>query len=102
MKIKKGDKVMVISGKDRGKTGTIYRALPRLESVIIEGVNLVKRHQRRTQSNQKGGIVEKAMPIHVSNVQILDPKTGKPSRIKISREGGAYARVATKSGAKLA
>lgn len=101
MKIKKGDKVLVIAGKDRGKSGTILRALPKEDKVIIEGINMVKRHARRTQNTQKGQIVEKAMPIHVSNVQITDPKTGKPTRISIKREGGAYTRVATKSGARL-
>jgi len=102
MKIKKGDKVVVIAGKDRGKTGTIFRALPKEQKVIIEGVNVVKRHSRRTKTNQKGQIVEKSMPVHVSNVQITDPKTGKPTRIAIKREGGVYTRVARKSGSRLA
>ena len=101
MKIKKGDKVMVIAGKDRGKSGTIIRAFPKDNKVIIEGVNVVKRHARGTQNSQNGQIIEKAMPIHVSNVQITDPKTGKPTRITIKREGGVYTRVATKSGARL-
>ncbi len=92
---------MVIAGKDRGKTGTIFRALPKHSQVIIEGVNVVKRHSRRTKNSQKGQIVEKAMPIHVSNVQILDPKSGKPTRIRIAREKGTYARVAQKSGSRL-
>ena len=92
---------MVIAGKDRGKSGTILRALPKEDKVIIEGINMVKRHARRTQNTQKGQIIEKAMPIHVSNVQIADPKTGKPTRISIKRDGGAYTRVATKSGARL-
>lgn len=93
---------MVIAGKDRGKTGTILRALPKELKVIIEGVNVVKRHARRTKANQKGQIIEKAMPIHVSNVQITDPKTGKPTRIAVKRENGAYTRIARKSGSRLA
>lgn len=101
MRIKKGDKVIVIAGKDRGKTGTIFRALPKEDKVIIEGVNIVKRHTRRTKANQKGQIIEKAMPIHVSNVQVIDPKTGKPTRIVIKRENGSYARTAQKSGSRL-
>lgn len=92
---------MVIAGKDRGKTGTVHRALPRDNAVIIEGVNVVKRHARATQTSRKGQIVEKAMPINVSNVQILDPKSGKPTRIRVVHENGAYARVAQKSGARL-
>ena len=101
MKIKKGDKVMVIAGKDRGKTGAIHRALPKENMVIIEGINVVKRHERASQNARKGQIVEKAMPIHVSNVQILDPKSGKPTRVRIVHENGKYARVAQKSGARL-
>lgn len=92
---------MIIAGKDRGKSGIILRALPKEDKVIIEGINMVKRHARRTKNTQKGQIIEKAMPIHVSNVQITDPKTGKPTRISIKREGGVYTRVATKSGARL-
>ncbi len=92
---------MVISGKDRGTTGTIVRAMPQEDKVVIEGVNVVKKHQRRTKASNKGQILERSMPIHVSNVQILDPKSGKPTRIRISREGGGYNRVAQKSGARL-
>ena len=92
---------MVISGKDRGTTGTIVRAMPKEDKVVIEGVNIVKKHQRRTKASNKGQILERSMPIHVSNVQILDPKSGKPTRIRISREGGGYSRVAQKSGARF-
>ena len=92
---------MVIAGKDRGKSGTVFRALPKENRVIIEGVNVVKRHARARQNARKGQIVEKAMPVHVSNVQILDPKSGKPTRIRIERKDG-YNRVAQKSGSRLA
>ena len=92
---------MVIAGKDRGKTGTIFRALPKSDKVIIEGVNVVKRHARANRNARQGQIIEKAMPVHISNVQILDPKSGKPTRIKIERKDG-YVRVAQKSGARLA
>ena len=88
MKIKKGDKVQVISGKDRGKTGSVVRAFPKNDKIIVEGMNIIKKHQRANQQNRKGQIVEKAMPIHVSNVMIIDPKVGKPTRIRISKEGG--------------
>lgn len=99
MKLKKGDKVIVIAGKDKGATGTIARVLPSENRVLIEGVNIVKRHRRATRQGGKGQIVEKPQPLHVSNVQLADPKTGKPTRIKITRgKDGARERVAVKSG----
>lgn len=101
MKIKKGDKVLVIAGKDRGKTGTVVRAFPRNEQVILEEVNVVKKHQRSNQSRGKGQIVERAMPIHVSNVMIVDPKSGARTRITGKKVDGKYTRIAKKSGTKL-
>jgi large subunit ribosomal protein L24 len=77
MKIKKGDKVIVISGKDKGKTGEVAHAYPKLNRVLILGVNVAKRHQRARKQGQKGQLIEKPMPIHVSNVMIVDPKKGK-------------------------
>ncbi len=102
MKLKKGDKVIVIAGKSRGQSGAITRVMPKEGMVLLDGINLVKRHRRPTQQNRKGQIVDKAMPIHASNVMLIDPKTGKPSRIKIVRStDGARERVATKSGTTL-
>ena len=101
MKIKKGDKVIVIAGKDKGKTGTVLRALPKEERVVVEGVGVVKKHQKPTQQNSKGQIIEKSLPVHVSNVQIIDPKTKKPTRIAISKENGKRVRIAVGSGSKL-
>jgi len=99
MKLKKGDKVIVIAGKDRGTTGTILRAMPAENKVLVEGVNIMKRHQKPTAKARTGQIVERPVAIHASNVAIVDPKTGKPSRIKISRsKDGARERVAVKSG----
>ena len=99
MKLKKGDKVIVIAGKSRGKSGTIVRVLPRENLIILEGMNLAKRHRRPSAQNRKGQIVERAMPIHASNVMVSDPKSGKPTRIKIVRgKGGMRERVAIKSG----
>jgi len=69
MKIKKGDIVKILAGKDRGKSGKVLRALPKEDKVVVEGVNVVKRHQRARSQNQKGGIIEKPMPLHVSNVK---------------------------------
>jgi large subunit ribosomal protein L24 len=102
MKLKKGDKVMVIAGKNRGQTATIVRALPAENRVVLDGVNIVKRHRRPSQQNRKGQIVDKTMPIHASNVQLLDPKSGKPTRIKIVRgKDGERERVTVKSGETL-
>ena len=72
MKIKKGDTVKVISGKDRGKSGKVLRAFPKEDLVVVEGVNVKKRHQRATKANQKGQIIDKTMPVHVSNVMLVD------------------------------
>ncbi len=100
MKIKKGDKVMVIAGKDRGKTGTVMHAFPKDNQVTIEGVNIKKKHQK-PRGNRKGQIIEKAMPMNVSNVMIVDPKSGKPTRVSITRKDGVATRIAKKSGATL-
>lgn len=98
MKIKKGDKVIVITGKDKGKTGEVTKAMPKENKVIVSGVNMVKRHQKPTQENV-GGIVSKEAPIHVSNVAIVDPKSGKASRIGTKiLDDGRKVRVAKKSG----
>lgn len=101
MKIKKGDNVIVIAGKDRGKTGKVVRALPREDKVIVEGVSMHKKHQRATSSRQKGQVVEKPLPIHVSNVMIVDPKTNKRTRIAVKKMQGKYTRVAKKSNTEL-
>ena len=102
MKFKKGDKVTVIAGKSRGQTATIVRILRDEDKVLLEGVNLVKRHRRATREGGKGQIVDKPMPIHVSNVMMVDPKSGKPTRIKIVRgKDGERTRVAVKSGQEL-
>ena len=102
MKLKKGDKVLVISGKAKGQSGPIVRVLVRDNMVLLDGINLVKRHRRPSAQNRKGQIVDKPMPIHASNVMLMDPKTGKPTRIKITRsKDGARERVAVKSGESL-
>ncbi|MBI4121118.1 MAG: 50S ribosomal protein L24 [Parcubacteria group bacterium] len=101
MRIKKGDNIIVISGKDKGKTGKITHAFPSDDRVIVEGVNMRKKHRRSTQSRQKGQIVEFASPIHASNVMLVDPKTGKPTRIGMKMEGGKKVRVAKKSNTVL-
>lgn len=98
MKIKKGDKVIVITGKDKGKTGEVTKAMPKENKVIVSGINLAKRHQKPSQENA-GGVVSKEMPIHVSNVALVDPKSGKATRVAIRvEEGGRKVRVAKRSG----
>jgi len=81
MKIRKNDNVMVISGNDKGKTGKVLKVFPKDLRVIVEGINLRKRHTKPSQKNPQGGIIEKEAPIHASNVMILDPKTNKPVRL---------------------
>jgi len=101
MKIKKGDKVRVLSGKDRGKEGEVMFAFPAKNTVIVEGVNLVKKHQRPLGENQPGGIIDKDMPMHVSNVAIIG-KDGKPTRIgyKVLADG-TKVRICKRTGAEL-
>ncbi len=108
MKVRRGDTVTVIGGKDRGKTGKVLRVDRRAQRVYVEGLNLVKRHQRPQQvrdaqrAETVGGVIEKEGPIHVSNVMLVDPKENKPTRVGIERgEGGERRRIARRSGASL-
>ncbi len=101
MHVKKGDKVQVITGKDKGKQGVILVAFPKQNRVIVEGVNTVKKHSKPSQLNPQGGIITKEAPIHVSNVMILDPKTGEPTRVGFKVEDGKKVRIAKKSGELL-
>lgn len=102
MKLKKGDSVIVISGKSKGKSGAIVRVMPKDNTVLIDGINMVKRHRKATSANRAGQIVEKPMPLHASNVMLVDPKGGKPTRIKIVRSTeGVRSRVAVGSGQTL-
>ena len=81
MKIRKNDNVMVISGNDNGKTGKVLKVFPKVSRVIVEGINLRKRHTKPNQKNPQGGILEKEAPIHVSNVMLIDSKTNEPTRL---------------------
>jgi len=96
MKIKKGDSVIVISGKDKGRSGTVLRAMPRDEMVLVEGINVVKHHQRARQRGSRGQTVEKPMPMHVSNVALKDAKSGRPGRVGYTFEGEGDARKKTR------
>lgn len=103
MKLKKGDKVIVIAGKSKGSSGSIVRILTKKDLLVIDGVNMVKKHRKANQRTRKGQIIDKVMPIHVSNVMLMDPKDGKPTRVKITRgKDGARQRVAVKSGQSIA
>jgi large subunit ribosomal protein L24 len=101
MHVKKGDKVVVISGKDKGKQGTILEAYPKKDRVLVEGVNIVKKHSKPSQANPQGGILSLEAAIHVSNVMPIDPKTGKPTRVGYKVEDGKKVRVAKISGETL-
>lgn len=98
MKIKKGDSVIVLTGKDKGKKGEVLKAMPEKSRVIVQGVNVVKKHQKPTQF-AAGGIVEKELSIHVSNVAVADPKEDKPTRVGYQTlKSGKKVRVAKRSG----
>ncbi|MCK1995249.1 50S ribosomal protein L24 [Peribacillus muralis] len=101
MHVKKGDKVVVISGKDKGKQGTILAAYPKQNRVLVEGINIVKKHSKPSQLNPQGGIISREAAIHVSNVMPLDPKSGKPTRVGYKIENGKKVRVAKISGETL-
>ena len=102
MKIKKGDRVVVLSGKDRGKEGVVSRALPREGKVIVDGVNVAKKHQKPTRSTMQGGIIDKDMPIPVANVAVVCPKGGHPTRVGFRVEpDGTKIRVCKKCGGEL-
>ncbi|MRG88027.1 50S ribosomal protein L24 [Salinibacillus xinjiangensis] len=101
MHVKKGDKVLVISGKDKGKQGTVLEAYPKKERVLVEGVNQVKKHAKPSQDNPQGGILTQEAAIHVSNVMPVDPKSGEPTRVGYSEVNGKKVRIAKKSGEPL-
>lgn len=97
LKIKKGDSVIVLTGKDKGKTGEVIRVIPKENRAVVRGVNVAKRHQRPTAADP-GGIKQQELSIHVSNIALVDPKTNKPTRVGYKIEGGNKSRIAKKSG----
>jgi large subunit ribosomal protein L24 len=107
MRIRKDDTVMITAGKDRGKTGKVVRTEPRKRRVYVEGLNIIKRHQRPTsvkdaqKGGEVGGIIEKEGPVHISNVMLLDPQTNKPTRVRVERKGGKRKRIAAGSGSVI-
>ena len=101
LKIKKGDKVVILSGKDKGKQGEVTKSMPKQGKVIVSGVNISTRHRKPTQANPQGGLERVEAPLHVSKVAIEDPKTGKPTRVRFEVQDGKKVRVAVKSGEKI-
>ena len=96
-KIRKGDKVVVLTGKDKGRTGEVLAVMPKEDRAVVRGLNIVKRHQRQTQT-QEAGIINKEASLHLSNLAIADPKDGKPTRVGFRIEGEKKVRVAKRSG----
>lgn len=97
-KIKKGDQVVVLSGKDKGRTGSVTQVMPKDGKVLVAGINISTRHRKPTQANPQGGIERVEAPMHISKVAVADPKTGKPTRVRIADKDGKKVRVAAKSG----
>jgi large subunit ribosomal protein L24 len=100
-RLRRGDNVVVISGKDKGKTGKVQRILREEDRVVVEGVNLVKRHMRPTPRNPSGGILEREQPIHASKVMPVDPQTGKGTRVRSKALEGKKIRIAARSGEEI-
>ena len=102
MKLKKGDTVIVITGKDKGKEGEVVQVLPSANKVVVNGVNTAKKHQKPTRVNQSGGIIERDMPIPVSNVAVVSPSDGRPTRVGYRiQPDGTKIRVCRRTGAEL-
>ena len=101
MKLKKGDNIIAIAGKDKGKKGKIVRVIPKENKVVVEGINILKKHQRPRKTGEKGQVIKIAMPIHVSNVMVIDPKTEKGSRIGKKKLGDKMVRVTRKSNQEI-
>ena len=99
-KLKKGDKVVVLAGKDKGRTGEVVTVMPKDDKAVVRGINMIRRHQRQSQS-QEGGIISKEAPIHLSNLAVADPKDGKPTRVGFEVKDGKKVRVAKRSGATI-
>ncbi len=97
-KIKKGDSVVIRSGKDKGRTGTVLQVLPKDGKVLVSGINVAVRHRKPSQTNPQGGIDRREAPMHISKVSLADPKDGKPTRVRFETKDGNKVRVAVKSG----
>lgn len=101
MRVKKGDTVVVIAGKDKGKKGTVTKVFTKTNKVLVEDVNVITKHQKPTAVNPQGGIINKEAPIHISNVMPVDPETGKGTRVRFEVKDGQKVRVSVKSGKEI-
>jgi len=101
IRIRTGDEVVCISGKDKGKTGTVLEVRPKEQRVVVDGLNIVKRHTRPRPPSEPGGVIEKAAPIHWSNVALIDPQDGRATRVRFGEVDGRKVRIAARSGEKL-
>jgi large subunit ribosomal protein L24 len=97
-KIKKGDQVVVLAGKDKGRTGEVVRVIVKEDRVLVSGINVHARHRKPTQANPQGGIERREAPLHISNVALADPKSGEPTRVRFEERDGKKVRVSVKSG----
>ncbi|MBQ7423747.1 MAG: 50S ribosomal protein L24 [Prevotella sp.] len=99
--IKKNDNVIVLAGEDKGKTGKVLKVLVKEQRAIVEGINMVSKSMKPSAKNPQGGIVKQEAPIHISNLSLIDPKSGKATRISVKREGKNVVRIAKKSGEEI-
>ena len=99
--IKKNDTVIVLAGRDKGKTGKVQKVLVEDQRAIVEGINMVSKSSKPSAQNPQGGIVKKEAPIHISNLSLIDPKSGKPTRVSIKHEGKNVVRISKKSGEEI-
>ena len=101
-RVRKGDDVVIVAGKDKGARGKVLRVIPDADRLVVEGVNVITKHRKPTRQQQRGGIEKREAPIHNSNVMLADPKTGEPTRVRVKTlEGGRKVRVAVKSGEQI-
>ncbi len=101
LKIKKNDTVVVLAGEDKGKTGKVLKVLVEKQRALVEGVNIISKSAKPSAKNPQGGFVKQEAPIHISNLSLIDPKSGKPTRVSIKHEGKNVIRVAKKSGEEI-
>ena len=99
--IRKGDNVIVLAGRDKGKTGKVQKVLVSEQRAIVEGINMVSKSTKPSAQNPQGGIVKQEAPIHISNLSLIDPKSGKPTRVSVKHEGKNVVRIAKKSGEEI-
>jgi large subunit ribosomal protein L24 len=100
-RIRKGDRVIAISGKDKGKSGIVMEVRPKAQRVVVEGLNIIKRHTKPRPPNEPGGVIERPAPIHLSNVALIDPKDGRATRVRLEEADGRMVRVSSRSGERL-